>query len=139
MSRATRHIAILVTVTLCGCLAALGGWRFAKASAPVNGPFVLISIDALRADHLPVYGYESVKTPAIDALAANDVDGANTWFQKASTADPYWAKPLLRLGEAAMKKGDGASAARLLARAVEVDPTAPEAATAKTALESLKK
>ena len=72
-------------------------------------------------------------------LAANDVDASNAWFQKASAADPYWAKPLLRLGEAAMKKGDGATAARLLARAVEVDPTAPEAATAKTALESLKK
>ena len=72
-------------------------------------------------------------------LAANDVDGSTTWFQKASAADPYWAKPLLRLGEAAMKKGDGANAARLLARAVEVDPTAPEAATANTALESLKK
>ena len=73
MSRATRHIAILVTVTLCGCLAAFGGWRFAKASAPVNGPIILISIDALRADHLPAYGYESGKTPAIDALAADGV------------------------------------------------------------------
>lgn len=73
MSRATRHIAILVTVTLCGCLAAVGGWRFAKASAPVNGPIVLISIDSLRADHLPAYGYESGKTPSIDALAADGV------------------------------------------------------------------
>jgi outer membrane protein assembly factor BamD (BamD/ComL family) len=72
-------------------------------------------------------------------LAANDVDGASAWFEKASAADPYWAKPLLRLGEAAIKKGDGASAARLLARAVEVDPTAPEAATARSVLESLKK
>ena len=72
-------------------------------------------------------------------LAANDADGAATWFQKASSADPFWAKPLLRLGEAAMKRGDNAGAARLLARAVAVDPTAPEAATAKTALESLKK
>lgn len=72
-------------------------------------------------------------------LAANDAESAATWFQKASNADPYWAKPLLRLGEAAMKKGDNAGAARLLARAVAVDPTAPEAAAAKTALESLKK
>ena len=72
-------------------------------------------------------------------LAANDADGAAAWFQKASSADPFWAKPLLRLGEAAMKKGDNAGAARLLARAVAVDPTAPEAATARTALESLKK
>jgi tetratricopeptide (TPR) repeat protein len=72
-------------------------------------------------------------------LAGNDADAAITWFEKASQADPFWAKPLLRLGEAAIKKGDNAGAARLLAKAVEVDPTAPEAATAKAALESLKK
>jgi tetratricopeptide (TPR) repeat protein len=72
-------------------------------------------------------------------LAANDADGANSWFEKAAKADPFWAKPLLKLGEAAIKKGDNASAARLLARAVEVDPTAPEAATAKSTLASLKK
>jgi Flp pilus assembly protein TadD len=72
-------------------------------------------------------------------LAANDADAAVTWFERASAADPYWAKPLLQLGEAAIRKGDNADAARLLARAVDVDPTAPEAATAKAALESLKK
>jgi len=72
-------------------------------------------------------------------LAANDADGATSWFEKAAKADPFWAKPLLKLGEAAIKKGDNASAARLLARAVEVDPTAPEAATAKSTLASLKK
>ncbi len=38
-----------------------------------NGPFpgapiVLISIDTLRSDHLPAYGYKGVETPAIDAL-----------------------------------------------------------------------
>ena len=60
-------------MTLSGCLAAFGGWRFAKASAPVNGPIVLISIDSLRADHLPVYGYSKGKTPAIDALASDSI------------------------------------------------------------------
>src|SRR3954465_9367413 len=54
-------------------LAAVGGWRYARASAPVSGPIVLISIDTLRADHLPVYGYARVRTPAIDALAADGV------------------------------------------------------------------
>ncbi|MEW6364402.1 MAG: sulfatase-like hydrolase/transferase [Acidobacteriota bacterium] len=37
----------------------------ARASAPV----ILISIDTLRADHLPAYGYDRVRTPAIDQLA----------------------------------------------------------------------
>lgn len=73
MSRAARHVVILVTVALCGGLAAFGGWRFAKASAPVNGPIILISIDSVRADHLPVYGYAAGSTPAIDALAADGV------------------------------------------------------------------
>ncbi len=77
--------------------------------------------------------------PAEIKLAANDADAANTWFEKASKADPFWAKPLVKLGEVAMKRGDSAEAARLLARAVEVDPTAPEAAAARNTLESLKK
>jgi choline-sulfatase len=51
----------------------MGGWRYARASAPASGPIVLISIDTLRADHLPAYGYTKVRTPAIDALAADGV------------------------------------------------------------------
>src|SRR5436309_11945888 len=54
-------------------LAAVGGWRHARASAPVSGPSGVISIDTLRADHLPAYGYKKVRTPAIDALAADGV------------------------------------------------------------------
>src|SRR5262245_50015261 len=54
-------------------LAAVGGWRFARASAPVNGPIILVSVDSLRPDHLPVYGYKKIKTPAIDQLGADGV------------------------------------------------------------------
>jgi tetratricopeptide (TPR) repeat protein len=72
-------------------------------------------------------------------LADDDADAARTWFEKASALDPNWAKPLVRLGEISVKKGDSASAARLLAQAIEVDPTAPEAAAARAALEALKK
>lgn len=73
MARSARHTFILAIVTISGCLAAFGGWRFAKASAPVNGPIVLISIDSLRADRLPAYGYTQGRTPAIDALAADGI------------------------------------------------------------------
>ncbi|MGH2670150.1 MAG: sulfatase-like hydrolase/transferase, partial [bacterium] len=38
-----------------------------------SGPVILISIDTLRADRLPAYGYTKVRTPAIDALAADGV------------------------------------------------------------------
>ncbi len=73
MSRPLRYTFILVVAALGTTLAAVGGWRYARASAPVPGPVVLISVDTLRADHLPTYGYRSATTPAIDALARDGV------------------------------------------------------------------
>lgn len=73
MSRPLRFTFILILAALGTALAAVGGWRYARASAPVSGPIIVISVDTLRADHLPVYGYTKVKTPAIDALAADGV------------------------------------------------------------------
>ena len=73
VSRPFRYTFILILVAVAVGLAAAGGWRYARASAPVSGPIILISIDTLRADHLPAYGYTQVQTPAIDALAADGV------------------------------------------------------------------
>jgi tetratricopeptide (TPR) repeat protein len=73
VSRPIRFTFILFLAGLCTTLAAVGGWRYARASAPLSGPIILISIDTLRADHLPPYGYAHVKTPAIAALAADGV------------------------------------------------------------------
>jgi choline-sulfatase len=73
VSRPLRFTFILFLAALGTALAAVGGWRYARASAPLSGPIVVISIDTLRADHLPAYGYKKVKTPAIDALAADGV------------------------------------------------------------------
>lgn len=82
MSRAFRYNLILVLVALGTSLAAVAGWRFARASAPVGGPIVLVSIDSLRADRLKAYGGGTtgrqdtstrVATPALDALAADGV------------------------------------------------------------------
>ena len=56
MARPFRYTFILVLAAAATALAAVGGWRFARASAPVNGPILVISIDTLRADHLPAYG-----------------------------------------------------------------------------------
>jgi len=36
-------------------------------------PVIFISVDTLRADHLPMYGYGAVATPALDALRADGV------------------------------------------------------------------
>jgi choline-sulfatase len=52
---------------------ALAGWLLIARPGGPPTPIILISIDTLRADHLPVYGYTKVKTPAIDALAADGV------------------------------------------------------------------
>src|SRR5499427_6411889 len=73
VSRPLRFTFIVFLAALSTTLAAVGGWRYARASAPVSGPIILISIDTLRADHLRAYGYTRVKTPAIDALAADGV------------------------------------------------------------------
>ncbi len=48
---------------------------------PVGTPVVLISIDTLRADRLPVYGYDRVETPAIDALRQDGILFERAWCQ----------------------------------------------------------
>ena len=50
------------------------------ACAPRAGPpIVLVSIDTLRADRLPAYGYAGGSTPAIDALARDSVRFDNAY------------------------------------------------------------
>ena len=44
-----------------------------SASNGVLPNLLLITIDTLRADHLGCYGYRSIQTPVIDALAAEGV------------------------------------------------------------------
>ncbi|MDP9191627.1 MAG: sulfatase-like hydrolase/transferase [Acidobacteriota bacterium] len=44
-----------------------------RAEAPARPNVILISIDTLRSDHLPAYGYRGVATPAIDRLAADGI------------------------------------------------------------------
>jgi tetratricopeptide (TPR) repeat protein len=38
-----------------------------------DAPVIIISIDTLRADHLPAYGYKQVETPNIDRLRADAI------------------------------------------------------------------
>jgi len=83
VARPFRYTFILIVAAVAIGLAAAGGWKYARASAPVSGPIVVISIDTLRSDHLPAYGYRKVKTPAIDALAADGV-----LFQRAYSHAP---------------------------------------------------
>src|SRR5215471_13834291 len=47
--------------------------------ASPGAPVVLISVDTLRADHLPAYGYKGVETPNLDALRKDSVLFANAY------------------------------------------------------------
>ena len=59
-----------------------------RAAPPAGAPnVVLIMVDTLRADHLSCYGSAAVKTPHIDALAADGLRWVNT-FSQAS-----WTRP----------------------------------------------
>jgi len=79
-----RHVVLaLVAATMAG--AAWFGWRAAQPAPAHAGPIILISIDTLRADRLPIYGYRKVTTPAIDALAADGVVFDQAWAHSPMT------------------------------------------------------
>lgn len=62
--------------------AAAGFWLWrgaARDTVTTGGPIILISIDTLRADRLPAYGYAAIKTPHIDGLAADGVLFERAW------------------------------------------------------------
>ena len=46
---------------------------FAQAAPPPSTNVVFITIDTLRADHLGCYGYKEIRTPHLDALAADSL------------------------------------------------------------------
>jgi len=46
---------------------------------PAGTPVILISIDTLRADHLPAYGYKGVETPHLDALRRDAILYTNAY------------------------------------------------------------
>lgn len=64
----------LVSAALALLLTACRGREAALTGAASPGaPVIIISIDTLRADHLPAYGYRAIATPAIDALRSDSI------------------------------------------------------------------
>jgi arylsulfatase A-like enzyme/Tfp pilus assembly protein PilF len=59
-------IALALPLLLAACSRSGGGGG--AVDVPKGTPVIVISVDTLRADHLPAYGYKGVATPAIDAL-----------------------------------------------------------------------
>jgi arylsulfatase A-like enzyme/Flp pilus assembly protein TadD len=71
----------------------LGGasCRGRDALVTAQAPVVLVSIDTLRADHLPAYGYAGVATPNLDALRADAVLFENAYSQVPLTLPSHTA------------------------------------------------
>jgi arylsulfatase A-like enzyme/Flp pilus assembly protein TadD len=63
---------LVPAVALVLVLAAAGLW-WTRSRPARPGAVVLVSIDTLRADRLPLYGYAKGRTPALDALASDSV------------------------------------------------------------------
>ncbi len=59
---------LLAALAAAGCRGRPGELR-----APAGTPIVVISIDTLRSDHLPAYGYSGVATPALDTLRRDGI------------------------------------------------------------------
>lgn len=75
MSRILPILALLSSLLLLSCAK-----EEAAAVAPRSGtPVVIISIDTLRADRLPAYGYRGVETPAFDAFRRDAILFRNAW------------------------------------------------------------
>ncbi len=70
---ASRGIRVRAIGFALACAIVVAGCWWLVSSRPRVGPIILISIDTLRADHLPAYGYRALETPAIDRLARDGV------------------------------------------------------------------
>jgi choline-sulfatase len=60
-------------------LLAAGCRRGAPRETFPGAPIILISVDTLRSDHLPAYGYAGVETPALDALRKDSILYERAW------------------------------------------------------------
>jgi choline-sulfatase len=61
-------------VRKCALLLALIAAACHPSREPVrDAPVILISVDTLRSDHLPAYGYRGVQTPNLDALRRDSI------------------------------------------------------------------
>lgn len=59
---------------MAGLLLFSGGCaRIGPLASSRKPPVIVITVDTLRADHLPLYGYRGVATPNVDALARDSV------------------------------------------------------------------
>jgi arylsulfatase A-like enzyme/Flp pilus assembly protein TadD len=70
-ARATARVPVLLLAVLFA--ASCGDGRGLPFGRPSSPPVIIISIDTLRSDRLPMYGYRGVETPHLDALRADSI------------------------------------------------------------------
>jgi arylsulfatase A-like enzyme/predicted Zn-dependent protease len=63
---------------LAACLVAACAPRLPERRFP-GAPVILISVDTLRSDHLPAYGYRGVATPSLDAFRRDAILFTRAW------------------------------------------------------------
>ena len=71
-------------------------------------------------------------------FSKGDAAGAEAMFKRATTVDPSWQRPKLKLGLIAFTKGEKDAAIKLFEDVIAADPNAAEAAEAKIYLKDLK-
>lgn len=72
-------------------------------------------------------------------FSAQDVDQAIGYYEQALRIKKDWPKPLYKLGLAHLNKGNYDQALQYLNRFIEVDPENPQAAQARSMIETIKK
>jgi arylsulfatase A-like enzyme/Flp pilus assembly protein TadD len=63
----------LLAVLVAGGLGTWGLWWYSSRGATSGGPVILVVIDTLRADRLPIYGYSAGRAPALTTFARDAV------------------------------------------------------------------
>jgi len=74
-----RRAPVLASLAAAVVATACGRGASSPPPLPAGTPLVVVSIDTLRADHLPAWGYSAVATPAIDALVRDGVTFRDAW------------------------------------------------------------
>lgn len=73
MTRRRRSILIAIAALAAVAIGVWSAWRHDHVAPSRTTPVILISIDTLRSDRLPMYGYDKVATPNLDALRADSI------------------------------------------------------------------
>ncbi len=81
----------LAAVVAAAAALSVAGCRRGGELVSPGAPVVLISVDTLRADHLPAYGYAGIQTPNLDALRADAVLFENAYSQVPLTLPSHTA------------------------------------------------